>query len=128
MFINDPTRLARLRARLELQRSLGRRQGIKALDNVEDMGKEISGLGNKLPEALVLFNNGHTAKQALTKEFISAILISVSRKVTKKSLSKQDLIDVLEENVKLQPRKMTKQLKPTVQVPMICLSKIRRLH
>ena len=42
MFINNPTRLARLRARLELQRSLGRRQDIEALDDVEDTTKEIS--------------------------------------------------------------------------------------
>lgn len=106
MFINDPTRLARLKARLELQRSLGRRNEIEKMEEMEDLEHEKARLGEKLADALVLFNNGHKAKRAFTKDNIAAILLVVFGTVTKKSVSKKVLLQMLEKQVELQPQTM----------------------
>ena len=65
-FINDPTRLERLRAIYELRRSLGGRDEIESLDDEESMKQEKSKLATKLPDAVKMFANNETGKLQYT--------------------------------------------------------------
>ena len=65
-FINDPTRLERLRAIYELRRSLGGRDEIESLDDEENMKQEKSKLATKLPDAVNIFANNKTGKLQYT--------------------------------------------------------------
>ena len=56
-FTNDPRRLERMRARYELQRSLGRRNEIERLDDEGRMEQEKAKLATKLPDAVNMFSN-----------------------------------------------------------------------
>ena len=81
-FINDPTRLERLRVRYELQRSLGRRDEIELLDDEERMEQEKAKLATELPDAVKMFANNETGKRTLTKECETSILLIIVGNIT----------------------------------------------
>ena len=56
-FINDPTRLEHLRARFELQRSLGRREETERSDDKDKMEGKKARLAQKISGAVKLFND-----------------------------------------------------------------------
>ena len=92
-FINDLKRLERLRARYELQRSLGRRDEIERLDDEESMEQEKAKLETKLPDAVNIFSNNETGKHAFTKECATSILLIIFGKPHSKSLANKEFRD-----------------------------------
>ena len=109
-FINDPTRLERLRARFELQRSLGRREELERLDDEDKMEGEMARLAEKLPGAVQLFNANQTGKRAFTKECAMAMLLIIFRKSPAKSAKKADLIKLLGTESEHQPELMVEAI------------------
>lgn len=95
-FINDPSRLARQRDRLELQRSLGRREEIEELLDRKKVEAEKSRLRDKLPMAIEMYCAGETGKRAFTKELATAMLLVTYNKPMKSGTSKKELLEELD--------------------------------
>jgi hypothetical protein len=76
-FLNDPLRLERLQSRLELQRSIGRRDEIQRLTAEGKELAEKNKLSPLLLDAIKMFKAKETNKKGFTKDCIKSILLSV---------------------------------------------------
>ena len=76
-FLNDPLRLERLQARLELQRSIGKRDEIQRLTAEGKELAEKDKLSPLLLDAIKMFKAKETNKKGFTKDCMKSILLSV---------------------------------------------------
>ena len=76
-FLNDPLRLERLQSRLELQRSIGKRDEIQRLTAEGKELAEKDKLSPLLLDAIKMFKAKETNKKGFTKDCIKSISLSV---------------------------------------------------
>jgi type II secretory pathway component PulJ len=106
-FINDPARIERLEMRLKLNESLGMAETIHQRNDDAKLEHEKFMLSGQLPSAITIFKDGETGLRKFQIKHAKALLITVfGYKPKKKTLSRKELIEALEEEAAKNPNRI----------------------
>jgi len=94
-FINNPERLEKMKARLELQQSIGHVAELAEKEAATKKKASLSKLEDKVPSAIDLYLKGDVKKRAFTKDSIMSLLSFVFKVEFDSGKKKGELLEVL---------------------------------